>query len=159
MSVVILIDFHEVKQIWRKTISPLSKFDEIATRLGRTANLVKQEWNNFLPENREQLKELAYTLIAPRKKLSNLKDIIWIPAYMLFIKATNQTQEFNSCIIAIDMLINNILDAVEQEDPNYQLILSDALEQISSTKKQGKVVEAEETRDWLQKLSDSEFEE
>ena len=155
MSTAVLIDSHEIQQIWQRTVSPSSRFDEIAVRLRRIAKIVKQEWNNFPPENREQLKELAYTLIEPHKGLPNLKRTIWVAAYMLFIKATNQTAEFHSCIDALDMLVNNILDAVEQEDPSYQEVLSDTLEQMYLNKVQGKVLEAEETREWLRKLSDS----
>jgi len=154
-SVAVLIDSYEIQQIWQRKVSPSSRFDEIAARLRRIAKIVKQEWNNFPLENREQLKELAYTLIEPRKGLPNLKRAIWVAVYMLFIKATNQTAEFHSCIEALDMLVDNILDAVEQEDPSYQAALSDTLEQLYSKKVQGKVLEVEGTREWLRNLSDS----
>jgi len=154
-SVAVLIDSYEIQQIWQRKVSPSSRFDEIAARLRRIAKIVKQEWNNFPLENREQLKELAYTLIEPRKGLPNLKRAIWVAVYMLLIKATNQTAEFHSCIEALDMLVDNILDAVEQEDPSYQAALSATLEQLYSKKVQGKVLEVEETREWLRNLSDS----
>ncbi len=74
---------------------------------------------------------------------------------MLFINATNQTVAFRSCIEALDMLVENILDAVEHENSSYQAVLSDTLEQLYLNKVQGKVLEAEETREWLRNLSDS----
>ncbi len=152
MSTAVLIDSYEIQQIWQRKLSPSSRFDEIAARLRRTAKIVKQEWNNFPPENREQLKELAYSLTEPHGSLPNLKRTIWVAVYTLFIKTTSQSAEFQPCIEALDLLVNNIMEAVEQEDPSYQAVLSDTVEQLYSNGVQGKVLEPEETREWLRKL-------
>ncbi|WP_257237100.1 hypothetical protein [Nostoc sp. 'Peltigera malacea cyanobiont' DB3992] len=59
-----------------------------------------------------------------------------------------------SCIKALDTLVDTILDAVERQDPSYQAVLSDTLEQLYSGTIQGKELKTEETRDWLRSISD-----
>lgn len=154
MSTAIGIDSHEIQQIWRRTANPSSRFDEIAARLYRAAITVKQEWNNFSAQEREALKNLAYKIIEPYSGLPRLWRQAWTTAYMVFIVVTNQTFAFCSCIEALDMLVDNILDAVEREEASYQAVLSDTLEQLYSNKEKGQALEPEGTREWLRSLSD-----
>ncbi|MBD2771391.1 hypothetical protein [Iningainema tapete] len=76
--------------------------DEVADRLRRIAKIIKHEWNNFPPQNREQLKELAYTLIEPPKGLQNFRRKIWAALYLMVIRATNQRDAFDSCVEALN---------------------------------------------------------
>ncbi|RUS95599.1 hypothetical protein DSM106972_089550 [Dulcicalothrix desertica PCC 7102] len=159
MSTAIVIDSYEIRSIWQRKVSPSSRFDEIAARLRRVANTVKQEWNNFSDEDRESLKKLAYILREePPKGIVSLTRKLRIAAYTLFLDVTNQKEAFYSCIEALDLLVENILDAVERTDPGYQAVLSDTLEQLS-LEDQGKALKPEETREWLRSLSDSALEE
>lgn len=155
MSTAIVIDSYEIRQIWHRKISPSSKFDELAAKFRRLASKVKQEWKNFPEEDQKTLKELAYTLIeSPPKGVFSWKRKIRSKIYLWFVKTTNQAEAFWSCIEALDMLVENILDAVEREDPRYQAVLSDTLEQLYSGAIQGEELKPEETRDWLRSLSD-----
>lgn len=152
MSTVIVIDLEEIRSIWQRKINPLSEFDEIATRLRRIANIVKQEWNNFSDEDRKSLKKLAYPLREePSKGIVGLARKFWIAVYTLFLNVINQKEAFCLCIEALDALVEDILDAVERQDPVYQAVLSETLEQLS-LEYQGKVLKPEETREWLQSL-------
>ena len=72
---------------------------------------------------------------------------------MVFIKATGQEEAFHDCIDALDCLVDNILDAIEREDPDYQQVLSDTLEELSSNPGSGEPVNADK-RGWLQQVSD-----
>jgi hypothetical protein len=155
VSTAIVIDSYEIQSIWQRKASVSSSFDEIALKLRRIAKTVKQEWNNFSDEDREALKELAYTIIEPKRGIFTLWHKIRVRAYMMFLTATNQLEAFNSCIEALDMLVENILDAVERQDSGYQALLSDTLEQLYTDEEQGKALKPEETREWLRNLSDS----
>lgn len=159
MSTAILIDYYEIQRISQRKVSPSSRFDEIAVKVCTLAKKVKQEWNNFSDEDREMLKELAYTISEPKKSVFNPWHKIWARTYMLFLAVTNQLEAFDSCIKALDMLVENIFDAIERQDCGYQAVLSDTLEQLHSGKEQGKVLKPEETREWLRNLSDSALEE
>lgn len=153
MSTAINIDFYEIQQIRCRTANP-SRFEEIAERIRKAARTVKREWNNFSAEDREKLKHLAYDLIERPKRVPSLWRNLWVKAYSWFIVLTNQAEAFCSCIEAIDMLVDNILDAVEREEVSYQAVLSDTLEQLYSNTEQGQALKPEATREWLRKLSD-----
>ncbi|PHJ69125.1 hypothetical protein VF14_03020 [Nostoc linckia z18] len=155
MSTAIVIDSYEIRQIWHRKISPSSKFDELAVKFRRLASKVKQEWSNFPEEDRKVLTDLAYALIeSPPKGISSWPRKIRSKIYLWFVNATNQAEAFWSCIEALDMLVENILDAVERQDPRYQGVLSDTLEQLYLCPDQGEELKPEETRDWLRSLSD-----
>nr|MDZ8288529.1 hypothetical protein [Nostoc sp. ChiSLP01] len=133
---------HEIKQIRCRTANP-SRFEEIAIKLRKTAREVKREWNNYSPEERAKLKQLAYDLIEPPKGVPNLWLKVWSKAYALFVVLTNQQEALCACMEALDMLIDNILDAIEREDHVYQQVLSDTLEEINSNPGVGEPVDAE----------------
>ena len=159
MSTAILIDCYEIQRISQRKASPSSRFDKIAVKLCTLAKKVKQEWNNFSEEDREALKELAHTISEPRDSMFSPWHKIWARAYVLFLAMTNQLKAFDSCIKALDMLVENIFDAVERQDCSYKAVLSDTLEQLYLDKEQGKALKPEETREWLRNLSDNALEE
>ena len=152
MSTAVLIDFGEIRQIRQRTANP-SDFTMIARRIDRAARKVKKEWSNLSVEDREALKALAYDLIEPPKGVSILWLKLWVEAYMVFIKATGQQKAFYCCIEALDYLVDIILDAIEREDSEYQQVLSDTLEELSSNPGSGEPVDADK-RGWLQQVSD-----
>lgn len=153
-AAVLVINPYEIEQIRQRKVSPLSKFDEIAARLRRAAKLVKEKWDNFSDEDREFLKQLAYELIEPPKRdWLYLVRLIRAKISWHFM-STSEQEAFKSCIEALDVLVENILDAVERQDPGYQAVLSDTLEQLYSSETESKVIEVEETREWLRNLSD-----
>lgn len=148
----IVIDSSEIRSFGHRTVNP-SDFVELSEKIRRAARAVEKEWNNFSDEDREQLKSLAYDLIEPHKGPSLLWFKIWAQVYMIRIKATGQEKPFKDCIQALDCLVDNILEAVEQEHPYYKQVLSDTLEELSSNPGIGEPVDAER-RKWLEQISD-----
>ncbi len=155
MSTAIGINWNEIQQLReKKVVNPSPSFDEIAAKLRKAARQVKQEWNDYSTEDREKLKNIAYGLIEPSKTSFNLWQEVRTIAFAIFLAMTNQRRSFYSCIEALDLLIDNILDAVERDDSSYQTVLSDTLEQLYLDQEQGQEIGAEETREWLHNLSD-----
>lgn len=155
MSTAIVIFTHEFEQIRQRKISPSSNFEQLTAKIRKLTHRVKQEWSNISVEDREGLKEFAYDWLEESAKgVFGLKSKIWSKIYLLFLVVTNQTEAFMSCIKALDTLVDTILDAVERQDPSYQAVLSDTLEQLYSGTIQGKELKTEETRDWLRSISD-----
>ncbi|MBC6478721.1 MAG: hypothetical protein GDA56_14075 [Hormoscilla sp. GM7CHS1pb] len=72
----------------------------------------------------------------------------------IFVVATGQADALIAYYQAVYLLINNIFDAVERDDPEYQAVLSDTLQELISDPHSGKVLKKEETRGWLRSLSD-----
>jgi hypothetical protein len=152
MSTAVLLNFHEIRQIQRRTVPP-SRFIYIGRKLHSSAKKIRQEWSNFSIEEREALQELAYDLIQPPSGVSALPFKLWAKANMLIIKIKGQEKEFFFCLSALDCLIDTILDAVERENSTYQQVLSDTLEELTSNSGSEKTLKAEETRGWLRSLS------
>lgn len=143
MSTAIILNPHEIRQLQRRTVNP-SKFTTLGIEIRRAAKVIKKEWKNFSPEDREMLKSLAYDLIEPRPWcLDNLWLKLQARVYMLFIRATGQEQALYFCLDALDCLIDNILDAVERENPDYQQVLLDTLEEVSTNPGAGEPVDAD----------------
>ena len=155
MSTAIVIFTHEFEQIRQRKIGSSSNFEQLTAKIRKLTHRVKQEWSNLSVKDREGLKEFASDwLEPPAKGVSSLKLQIRAIIYFLFLYVTNQRETFRSCMKAIDTLVETILDAVERQDPNYQAVLSDTLEQLYSGTIQGKELKPEETRDWLRSISD-----
>ncbi len=155
MSTAIVIFTHEFEQIRQRKIGSSSNFEKLTAKIRKLTHRVKQEWSNLSVEDREGLKEFAYNwLEPPAKGVFNLQLQIRAIIYFLFLQVTNQREAFRSCMKAMDTLVETILDAVERQDPNYQSVLSDTLEQLYSSTIQGRELKPEETRDWLRSISD-----
>ncbi|MDZ8104710.1 MAG: hypothetical protein RM338_03680 [Nostoc sp. DedQUE12a] len=155
MSTAIVIFTHEFEQIRQKKIGSSSDFEQLTGKIRKLTHRVKQEWSNLSVEDREGLKEFAYYWLEPSAQgVFCLKSKIWTIIYFLFLHVTNQMEAFRSCVKAMDTLVETILDAVERQDPNYQAVLSDTLEQLYSGTIQGRELKPEETRDWLRSISD-----
>ena len=151
---MVVIDSSAIRQIGYRTVNP-SRFITLAKRNLRAAKAVKKGWNDLPVEDREFLKSLAYDLIEPPKGVRHLWLKLWAEAYMIFIKITGQEKAFYICLRTLDLLIDNILDAIEREHPYYEQVLSDTLEEVISSPEVGKLIDGKgQTRQWLQHLSD-----
>lgn len=160
MSTAIVIFTHEFEQIRKRKISSSTKFEKLTAKARRLTHQVNQEWNNLSTEDREELKDFAYYWLEPATQgVSSLKLTVRAIIYYLFLRVTNQTEAFRSCMRALNTLSETILDAATRHDPSYQAVLSDTLEQLYSGTVQSKELKPEETRDWLRSVSDRAFRE
>lgn len=156
MSTAIVIFTHEFQQIRQRKIGSSPKFEQLAAKARRLTHQVKQQWSNLSVEDREELKNFAYYWLEPSaaKGLFSLKLNIQAIIYFLFLRLTNQMEAFTSCMRALNILSETILDTATRHDPSYQAVLSDTLEQLYLCPDQGEELKPEETRDWLRSLSD-----
>lgn len=152
MFAVFDIDPREIKQVHSITADP-SRLTTLGHKIDRLARKVKKEWNSFSVEEREAMARLAYDLLEPPKGVGKLWLRLRAKAYTIFIIAINQVEVLYFCLDAVDTLIDNILDAVEREDPVYQQVLSDTLEEVISNPGAGEPVDADRRREWLKQLS------
>jgi len=132
LSKAVLNDSHEIKQIQSRTANR-SRLVVLDQKIRRLAIAVEQNWNNFEAVDRDLLKNLAYDLIRPKKGISNIWSNLWARVYIAFIVTTDQLESFNSCLEALDILIDNILNAIERDDVVYKQVFSDTLQQLSSS--------------------------
>jgi hypothetical protein len=146
---------HEFQQIRQKKISSTPKFEQLTAKARRLTHQVKHEWSHLSVQDCERLKGFAYEWIEPPTKgVLSLKSKIKAMIYLLFLHLTNRTEAFSSCMRALDLLSETILDTAMRHEPSYQAVLSDTLEQLYSCPNLGKELKPEETRDWLRSISD-----
>jgi len=107
----------------------------VGKRVNRLAKIVKKEWHNFDQKDRDFLVEFAYDLIEQNNTIWNLPKKFWSLIYLLIIKITGEEKEFLFCVNAVDCLVDNILDAIETENINYQKILSETLKEVKENPK------------------------
>jgi hypothetical protein len=156
---MVVIDSSAIRQIRHRTVNP-SCFITLAKRNLRAAEAVKKGWNDLPVEDREFLKSLAYDLIESPKGVRRLWLKLWAETYMIFIKITGQEEAFYFCLRTLDLLIDNILDAIEREHPYYEQVLSDTLEEVISNLEVGELIDGKgQARKWLQQLSDQALKE
>lgn len=165
MSATILdLNPYEIRQFYRRDFTQFkpSYFKNLGCKIKQKANIIKNEWRNFSPDEREAWRKLAYDLIEPAPvPATGLKSFlvqIRVRIYMIFIKATGQKDAFYECGDALDCLVDNILDAIERESYSYQQELLATLEEVKLIKSEvGERTNGSDTRRWLQELSDQEF--
>lgn len=125
-----IVDSDEIRQIWQRTLRP-SHFLPLCGLLHKAAGLVERDWNHLAPEDRELLRRLAYESLEHCHGNLALHSNLWALGYSLFIKSIGKEADFLLCLDALDLLVDNILDAVERDDPTYHQCLLDALGEIS----------------------------
>lgn len=100
------------------------------------------------------MRDFAYSLIEPSHGISGFLGILKAKVYLFFLDITSQRESFDSCMDAINFLVDTILDCVEQEDPSYQAVLSDTLEELRLNYERIPEVKPEDTSVWLQNIFD-----
>lgn len=143
----------EIRQITDKRIKPSLLLD-IGHKIDKGAKLIQEKWYSFSESDREELKNIAYRLLENPQGLKALWMYFWGIIYMLFIKITGQEEAFHYCIDALDRLVDNILDAVERENSNYQQTLVDTLEELKSNPEIGEVLDESIRYGWIREVSD-----
>ena len=104
---------------------------------------MKTNWNGFSPDQKESLRKFAYwslgesesqerpvTEVLPKLVFTTVK----LGFKLLKLKLRGEYQELMLCVDKLDTLVDNILDAIEKEDPLYQTVLVDTLEELKQLK-------------------------
>jgi len=155
MSATIALNTKELQQISQsKEIGSLELL-LLARKINKAAIIVKKQWHKLSDEDREKLKILAYKLAESPYGLGSLISKFFSLIRLTIIVANGQTDAFIAYCKAMNLLIDNIFEAVERDDPEYQAVLSDTLQELTSNSgSSGKVLKPGETRGWLRSLSD-----
>jgi hypothetical protein len=72
---------------------------------------------------------------------------------LICLQAIGQKKAFDECAIALDRLVDTILDAIEREDPRYEQMLVTLLDDVFSLEASQNIQKGE-VRDWINSLLD-----
>jgi esterase/lipase len=155
MSATIVFNTKELQQISQsKEIRYLELF-LLARKLNRAAVIVKKQWHKLSDEERENLKKLAYNLTESRSGLGSVISKFLTLIRIAIIVTNGQADALIAYCKAMNSLVDNIFEAVEKDKPEYQAVLLESLQQLTSdSASSGKVLKPGETRGWLRNLSD-----
>jgi len=154
MSSTVLIDFEQIYQVRDNKVSSAAKFDDLTSYLKKASREIKTEWNNLSSEQRDYLQNFAYSFIEPTQGVPGFLEILKSKIYLLFLHLTSQRESYNACVNAIDFLVDTILDCIEQDDPGYQAVLSDTLEELRLNYEHIPEVKPEDSSAWLRNIFD-----
>ncbi|MBO1062904.1 MAG: hypothetical protein ACK5WC_16625 [Aphanizomenon sp.] len=154
MSSAILIDFDQIYQVRDNKVSSAAKFDDLASYFKKASRDIKAEWSNFSAEQRDYLRDFAYSFIEPNQGVTGFLEILKSKIYLLFLNLSSQKESYDACLNAIDLLVDTILDCIEQNDPGYQAVLSDTLEELRLNYERIPAIKPEDSSAWLRNIFD-----
>ena len=126
-----------------------------ARQAERLAMLIDNEWEDYPPEVREAFKALAYdTIREPSGTRERLRR--WWYRKKLGRRFSRSREEMLTVVeyvYSTHRLIDSVLVAVEREDEKLKESLAAAAEQAAAKQGDGRVLTAEERREWLRGVS------
>lgn len=155
MSATIALNTTELQQISQSKELRSLELLLLARKINRAAVIVKKQWHKLSDEEREKLKNLAYDLSESRSGLGSVISKFLSLIRITIIVANGQADALIAYCEAMNSLVDNIFEAVERDEPEYQAVLSETLQElISDAGSSSKVLKPGETRGWLRNLSD-----
>lgn len=155
MSATIALNTTELQEISQSKELRSLELLLLARKINRAAVIVKKQWHKLSDEEREQLKNLAYELSETRSGLGGVISKFLSLVRVTIIVANGQADALIAYCEAMNSLVDNIFEAVERDEPEYQAVLSETLQElISDAGSSSKVLKQGETRGWLRNLSD-----
>ena len=126
MSAAIILNPCEIKQIFQPTVIS-SRLLVLARRAEALATLVEKEWQNFSPEERNLLEAIIYTSIAERSGILSLISSFRVRLSLAWILIRGETDALVDYLKALQRLKNTVLRAIENEHPEYEQKMTEAL--------------------------------
>lgn len=155
MSATIALNTTELQEISHSKELRSLELLLLARKINRAAVIVKKQWHKLSDEEREQLKNLAYELSESRSSLGKVISKFLSLIRITIIVANGQADALIAYCKAMNSLVDNIFEAVERDEPEYQAVLSKTLQElIFDAGSSSKVLKPGETRGWLRNLSD-----
>lgn len=155
MDTSFTIDPKEVHQLASHNVDSPSRLIDTARRAERLAVSVDSEWENLAPATREVFKAFAYDEIRkPSGPWERLRQ--WWFRKRLGRTLARSREEMllvAEYVYSMHRLIDAILVATEREDEVHQENLAAAAERAAANQGNGKVLTAEERREWLRDVS------
>lgn len=147
---------HQIRQFHRRELVKFKPdyLKKLARTIAHKATTVQNTWTTLSPDERKSWRKLAYEIIdvEPAGFFEQMRRMR-ARTYLIFVRAIGQKKAFDECVVALDCLIDAILDAIEREDPRYEQMLIALLNDVFSLETSENIQKGE-TRDWLNTLHD-----
>jgi plasmid maintenance system antidote protein VapI len=115
---------HQIRQFHRRE---LVKFKpDYLQRLTRTiahkASTIRNSWTTLSPDEKESWRKLACEII--KAEPASFFERMRASVYLIWVRAIGQKKAFDECVVALDCLVDEILNAIKREDPRYEMTIA-----------------------------------
>lgn len=110
----------------------VAELERAAMLMRRDARIVQTQWNDLSVEQREFLTAWAYRMIDPPRTFMTSFAILVGRAYRAILMLRGAEQQFVEFGSALITLVESILENAEQENPDYQSMVQQAISDIGN---------------------------
>ncbi|WP_204106708.1 MULTISPECIES: hypothetical protein [Spirulina sp. CCY15215] len=144
--------FQKVSKIQQPYPVNSSQLQKFTTVLDRLTVLVEQQWNQLSDCDREVLIAIVYDAIESSKKGKNIVLNFWRRVSFAWMLIKSGEESFVAYRNAVQRFINSVLDKVERSHPEYELQVSQALQEVLEDSQNSLVMTQDEFEKWLSNL-------
>ncbi|MEA5471497.1 hypothetical protein [Spirulina sp. 06S082] len=114
--------------------------------------LVEQQWDKLPDLEREALIAIVYDAIESSEKEKNIILNFWRRISFAWMLINSGEESFVAYRNAVQRFINSVLDKVERSHPEYELQVSQALQEVLEDSQNSLVMTQDEFEEWLSNL-------
>lgn len=163
MTTAIAMSPTEIREIFQPRTANSLRLWDMAQKANALAVEVEERWEELPEDKRELLTTFAYAIIEPPQglqgKLLDFIDRVSAAWNIIAIYFKKEQDALAVYTVAYERLLNAILNAIERENDDYQVALSEALEETFLNLGSIKTMTAEEASERIREISDRAFRE
>lgn len=106
--------------------------ERAAIAMRRTARVVQTQWTELPVEQREFLSAWAYRIVDPPRTLGTFATALLGRSYRAYLMLRGAEQQYIEFGGALVRLVESILERAEEENPEYQSMIREAVSDIGS---------------------------
>ncbi len=112
---------HQIRQFHRRELVNFKPdyLQKLTRPIAHKANTIRNSWTTLSNKEKESWRKLACDIIEAEPA-----GFFWrmrASAYLIWVRAIGQKKAFDECAMALDCLVDNVLDAIEREDLQYPM--------------------------------------
>ena len=144
--------FQKVSNIQKPSPVRPSELQQLTFVLERLALLVEQQWEQLSDLEREALVAIVYETIKSSEKERNVIVDLWRRISFAWMLINSGEESFVAYRNAVQRFVNRVLDRVERSHPEYELQVSQALQEVLDDSENSLVMTQDEFEEWLSNL-------
>lgn len=154
MGATLSMNADDMLQFSRPRTSNASKLLELAEKAAVLTRDVEERWETLPEREREVLRTLAYTVIAPPGGVRRLSYDLLGRSLLAFALIRGEIDALRTYLTATAVLVGAIFERIESDHAQYKSAMASAVEDALRTTKERSPMSPEEFRDWLATVAD-----
>jgi plasmid maintenance system antidote protein VapI len=115
---------HQIRQFHRRELVNFKPdyLQKLTQKIAHKATAIQNNWTTLSPDEKESWRKLACEIIDAEPT-----SFFWrmrASAYLILLRAIGQKKTFDECVLALDCLVDAILNAIKRENPGYEMTIA-----------------------------------